>query len=145
MRLVSIQDARNVSRMALNFDKVLHFFFIPQPTGSCPRTSMKMFRFRDIEDCSETCAHSSYVSLFATWENVTVLESFPCTTYHSFMSPLLYHVVHLTTGLHHTAVPLHILSIATFSTTSVQSFNSSCVCAVSTSRHFPVQYSILYY
>jgi hypothetical protein len=57
--------------------------------------------------------------------------SFPCTTYHSFMSPLLYHVVHLTTGLHHTAVILHILFIATFNTNSVQSFNSSCICAVS--------------
>jgi hypothetical protein len=28
--------------------------------------------------------------------DVTVLESFPCTTYHSFMSPLLYHEVRLT-------------------------------------------------
>jgi hypothetical protein len=64
-------------------------------------------------------------------ENVTVLESlFPCTTYHSFMSPLLYHVVHFTTGLHHTAVPLHILFIVTFNTNSVQSFNSSCIRAV---------------
>jgi hypothetical protein len=46
------------------------------------------------------------------------------------MSPLLYHVVHFTTGLHHTAVILHILFIATFNTNSVQSFNSSCIRAV---------------
>jgi hypothetical protein len=39
-----------------------------------------------------------------------------------------------TTGLHHTAVPLHILSIVTFNTNSVQSFNSSCICAVFTPR-----------
>jgi hypothetical protein len=70
--------------------------------------------------------------------NVTVLESFPCTTYHSFMSPLLYHVVHFTTGLHHTAVILHILFIATFNTNSVQSFNSSCTRAfflTATAKH----------
>jgi hypothetical protein len=51
------------------------------------------------------------------------------------MSPLLYHVVHFTTGLHHTAVILHILFTATFNTNSVQSFNSSCICAVSIPQH----------
>jgi hypothetical protein len=52
------------------------------------------------------------------------------------MSPLLYHVVHFTTGLHHTAVILHILFIATFNTNSVQFFNSSCIRAVFPPRHY---------
>jgi hypothetical protein len=39
-----------------------------------------------------------------------------------------------TTGLHHTAVPLHILSIVAFNTSSVQSFNSSYICTAFTMR-----------
>jgi hypothetical protein len=47
------------------------------------------------------------------------------------MSALLYHVVHLTTGLHHTTILLHVLFIATYNRTSVQFFNSSCIRAIS--------------
>jgi hypothetical protein len=80
------------------------------------------------------------LALYATknWLNVTVVF-------------LLYHVLQFhvstavprsttrTTGLHHTAVLLYILFVATFNTTSVQSFNSSCTCVLFTSlRHIAI-------
>jgi hypothetical protein len=79
--------------------------------------------------CTAACSYTEE-NFDVDSTTVTVLESFPCTTYNSSMSPLLYHVVHFTTGLHHTAIILLTLFIATFNTNSVQSFNSSCIRAV---------------
>jgi hypothetical protein len=58
---------------------------------------------------------------------VTVLESLSCTTYHSFMSPLLYHIVQLTPLVYTTPLFCYIY----YNRTSVQSFNPSYICAVS--------------